>query len=255
MTSKTSKTSNRVFKTLQTSILLLATLATNSWAETVTIGAEDDWAPYSSKVGKDAKGFAVDIVREAFKAAGVDVVFSPMLYARCMAVTKDGEMVGCFDAARNSALENNYLWHAKPLFNGKINIYSTADSTESSLSVKDLVGKNVGVTRDYEYGEEFDTNNNIKRSVADKDSQGFQKLLNKRIPYMVAYEKVANALFASNKEFTNKFKAVGLVADPGLYIAFSKKHPDAPKFLAKFNQGFETIQNNGKYKAIEAQWK
>lgn len=246
---------NSLYKTIRICILLLAGLSGMSWAETVTIGAEDDWAPYSSKVGKEAKGFAVDIVREAFKAAGVDVNFTPMLYARCMAVTKEGGMVGCFDAARNSALENNYLWHAKPLFNGKINIYSTADSTESNLSTKDLVGKNVAVTRDYEYGEEFDSNTNVKRSVADKDEQGFQKLMNKRVPYMVAYEKVANALFVSNKDFTNKFKSVGLLSDPGLYIAFSKKHPDAAKFLAKFNQGFDIIQKNGKYKEIEAQWK
>ncbi len=246
---------NNFYKFLQTSVLLLACFGGGCWAETVTIGAEDDWAPYSSKVGMEAKGFAVDIVREALKAAGVDVKFTAMSYARCMAVTKDGELVGCFDAARNSVLESNYLWHAKPLFNGKINIYSTADSTESNLSPKDLIGKNVAVTRDYEYGEEFDTNTNIKRSVADKDEQGFQKLLNKRVPYMVAYEKVANALFISNKEFTNKFKAVGVVADPGLYIAFSKKHPDGAKFLTKFNQGFEIIQKNGKYKAIEALWK
>jgi len=246
---------NYFYKFLQTSVLLLACFGGVSWAETVTIGAEDDWAPYSSKVGVEAKGFAVDIVREAFKAAGVDAKFTAMSYARCMAVTKDGELAGCFDAARNSALEGNYLWHAKPLFNGKINIYSTTDSTESNLSPKDLIGKNVAVTRDYEYGEEFDTNTNIKRSVADKDEQGFQKLLNKRVPYMVAYEKVANALFISNKGFTNKFKAVGVVADPGLYIAFSKKHPDGAKFLTKFNQGFEIIQKNGKYKAIEALWK
>lgn len=246
---------NCLAKTARISVLLMACLGGVSHAETVTIAAEDDWAPYSSKVGKEAKGFAVDIVRESFKAAGIDVNFAPMPYARCMAVTKEGEMVGCFDAARNSALENNYLWHAKPLFNGKINIYAPADSTESNLSVKSLVGKNVAVTRDYEYGEEFDSNTNIKRSVADKDEQGFQKLMNKRVPYMVAYEKVANALFVSNKDFTNKFKAVGLAADPGLYIAFSKKHPDAAKYLAKFNQGFEVIQKNGKYKAIEEQWK
>ncbi|WP_237219061.1 substrate-binding periplasmic protein [Rhodoferax aquaticus] len=224
-------------------------------AETVTLGAEDDWAPYSSKVGSEAQGFAVDIVREAFKAAGVDVKFSPVPYARCMAVTKSGELAGCFDAARNSTLENDYLWHAKPLFNARINIYAPADSKESGLTPKSLEGKVVGVTNGYEYGDEFDTNTKIKRDVANQDEQGFRKLLANRVPYMLAYEKVANAVFTKNKEFAGKFKAVGITADPGLYIAFSKKHPDGAKFVEKFNQGFETIVKNGKYKAIEVQWK
>jgi len=224
-------------------------------ADTVTLGAEDDWAPYSSKVGSEAQGFAVDIVREAFKAVGVEVKFSSVPYARCMAVTKSGELAGCFDAARNSALENDYLWHAKPLFNAKINIYATADSKESGLTTKSLEGKAVGVTNGYEYGDEFDTNTKIKRDVANQDELGFRKLLANRMPYMVAYEKVANAVFTKHKEFEGKFKAVGMTANPALYIAFSKKNPDGAKYVEKFNQGFDLIVKNGKYKAIEAQWK
>lgn len=242
-------------KSMFAGLMLSGLAGMSTAADTVTIGAENDWAPYSSKVGNEAKGFAVDIVREAFKAAGVDVKFEPLPYARCMAITKSGELAGCFDAARNSTLENDYLWHAKALFNGKINIYANSDSTESGLTTKQLEGKSVGVTNGYEYGEEFDTNKKIKRDVANQDEQGFKKLMGKQIPYMVAYEKVANAIFAKNKEFTGKFKAVGMTADPGLFIAFSKKHPDGAKFVLKFNEGFEAIQKNGKYKAIEAQWR
>jgi polar amino acid transport system substrate-binding protein len=247
--------SQRICKTVISGLFLAGFAFSANAAETVTIGAEDDWAPYSSKVGAEAKGFAVDIVREAFKAAGVDVKFEAMPYARCMDITKSGELAGCFDAARNAAMENDYLWHAKALFNGKINIYASSDSTESGLTSKSLEGKTVGVTNGYEYGDEFDTNTKIKRDVARQDELGFKKLLAKKIPYMVAYEKVANAIFAKNPEFAGKFKAIGMTADPGLYLAFSKKHPDGAKFVTKFNQGFEAIQKNGKYKAIEAQWR
>ncbi|GLR15264.1 hypothetical protein GCM10007907_40540 [Chitinimonas prasina] len=226
-----------------------------AWAETVTIGAEDDWAPYCSKVGNDAKGFAVDVVREAFKAAGVEVKFALVPYARCMSEAKEGKLVGCFNAARNSLLENDYLWHAKPMFNARINIYAPADSSESGLTPKSLEGKDVAVTNNYEYGDDFDRNTKIKRSVSNQDEQGFRKLLAKRVQYMVAYEKVANAIFSKNKaEFTGKFKAVGMTAEPGLYIAFSKKHPDSAKFVEKFNQGMEAIRKSGKYKSLETAW-
>jgi polar amino acid transport system substrate-binding protein len=224
-------------------------------AQTVTIGAEDDWAPYSSKVGGDAKGFAVDVVREAFKAAGIDANFVAVPYVRCMAMAKSGEVAGCFDAARNSELEADYLWHAKPLFKAKVNIYALAESKESNLTIKSLEGKAVGVTNSYEYGEQFDSNKLIKKDAANQDELGFKKLMAGRFPYMVAYELPANAVFAKNKEFAGKFKPVGLVAAPDLYIAFSKKHPDGAKVVAKFNEGFESIVKSGKYKALEDRWK
>lgn len=225
-------------------------------ADTVTIGAEDDWAPYASKVGNEAKGFAVDLVREAFKAAGVEVKFDVLPYARCMAETKTGKLVGCFDAARNGLLENDYRWHAKPMFRGRINIYARADSKESNLVPKDLEGRTVGVTNGYEYGEDFDRNQKIVRSVSNQDQLSFRKLLAGRVQYVVAYDKVTDAIVNENQgEFRNRFKAVGVAAEPDLYIAFSKRHADAPKYIEKFNQGLEEIIKNGKYKQIENAWK
>ncbi|MFC4159268.1 substrate-binding periplasmic protein [Chitinimonas lacunae] len=236
--------------------LLMLLLASSAWAETVTIAAEDDWHPYCGKVGTEAKGMAVDIVREAFKAAGVDVRFEVMPYARCMEQAKSGKVTGCFDAARNSTLENDYVWHKPAMFKARINIYALANSTQSNLGVKDLEGREVAVTNGYEYGEEFDTNPRIKRSVNNQDVLGFRKLAAGRVQYAVAYEKVANAVFDKHKpEFAGKFKAVGMTAEPELYIAFTKANPDGAKFAAKFGQGLEAIMKNGKYKEIENRWK
>lgn len=228
---------------------------TASASETVTIGAEDDWTPFSSKGGEGAKGFAVDIVRESFKAAGVEVKFETMPYARCMNIAKSGEIAACFNTARNRILDKDFLWHTKPLFSARINIYAPVDSTESGLTTKSLEGKTVGVTNGYEYGDEFDANTRIKREVARQDELGFKKVLAKRTEYMIAYEKVANAIFLKNKELKGKFKVVGIVAEPGLFIAFSKKHPDGAKFVTRFNEGYEAILKNGKYQAIESQWR
>jgi polar amino acid transport system substrate-binding protein len=222
--------------------------------ESITLGAEDDWAPYSSKVDGEAKGFAVDIVREAYKSVGVEVKFVSVPYSRCMAETLDGVLLGCFDSARSGALEDNYLFHNKPLFIAQVNIFAAADSRESGLTTKSLEGKKVGVTNGYEYGGEFDSNTKVIRDVASQDEKGFSKLLEKRVPYMLAFEKVALSIFAKNPAFAGKFKVVGVVDAPGLYIAFSKKHAAAQNALDKFNQGLELIQQNGTYAAIEARW-
>ncbi|GAB2879666.1 hypothetical protein GCM10027277_56080 [Pseudoduganella ginsengisoli] len=143
-------------------------------ADTIVIGAEDDWYPYAGTVDTKPKGMAVDIVRQAFQKAGVAVQLQSMPYARCMEEAKAGRIFGCFDAARNSVLEPQYLWHAKPLFIARINVYANKDAADKGLTVKNLEGKTVAVTQDYEYGEAFDTNSKINRVVSKHDVQGFR---------------------------------------------------------------------------------
>ncbi|MFC4161737.1 substrate-binding periplasmic protein [Chitinimonas lacunae] len=236
------------------SILWLCAVAAQ--ADSVTLGVEDDWAPYAAKVGNEAHGFAVDLVRAAYEAVGVEVSLVALPYARCMAEARVGKLVGCFDAARNSLLEERYFWHRQPLFRARVQIYAPSHSRDSDLTLRQLEGRVVGVTNGYEYGEEFERNPRILRSVSNRDEHSFRKLLARRVDYVIAYEKVAEYLMAENAaDFRGRFKPVGVVTEAGLYIAFSKKHPDAPHYLEKFNRGLDAIMRNGKYRQIEASWK
>lgn len=235
--------------------MLLLGAAPRTAAETITVGAEDDWAPYSSVVERRAQGFAVDVVREAFGAVNVTVNFEVLPYVRCLAQAKAGHIIGCFDAVPNQMISASYLWHAHPLFTTRMNVYALAGSKEQGLSAARLEGRTVGVARDYEYGDEFDLNTKIVRRVVDKNEHGFKMLLARRIEYMAAEERIANALFAKYPQtFGGKFKMVGTVATPGLYMAFTKTTPDGAKYLAKFNQGYAAIRANGRYRAIERKW-
>ena len=223
--------------------------------ETVTIGAEDDWAPYSSKVKGEARGFAVDLVREAYAAVGVDVKFVVLPYVRCMAMAKIGKLAGCFDAVPNGLIIHHYLWHARPLFKTHMNVYALAASREHDLTATSLEGKTVGVTRDYEYGDEFDLNGKIKREVSARNDQGFRKLLAGRMQYMAAEARIAKLVIASHaKEFDGKFRLVGTVATPGLYIAFTKASPEGAKYAQKFDAGYTLLLHGGRYKALEEKW-
>ncbi len=241
-------------RALLLSFMLLAASAAAT-AETITVGAEDDWAPYSSVVERQAQGFAVDVVRDAFAAVGISVNFEVLPYARCLAQAKAGHLVGCFDAVPNAMIAPSFLWHAQPLFTTRMNVYALAGSTEHGLSAASLEGKTVGVERDYEYGDAFDLNSKILRRIVDRNESGFKMLMAGRIEYMAAEERIANALFVKNgAAFGSKFKLVGTVATPGLYMAFSKSAPDAARLLAKFNEGYAAIRKSGRYQAIERKW-
>ena len=224
-------------------------------AETITVGAEDDWAPYSSVVDGKAQGFAVDVVRESFGAVNIAVNFEVLPYVRCLAKAKSGHIIGCFDAVPNGMISSSYLWHDHPLFTTHMNVYALAGTKERGLSAASLEGKTVGVARDYEYGDEFDLNTRIVRRVVDKNEYGFKMLLARRIQYMAAEERIANALFAKYPAaFGGKFTLAGTVATPGLYMAFTKSSPDAARYLEKFNQGYAALRKSGRYQAIERKW-
>jgi polar amino acid transport system substrate-binding protein len=235
--------------------LLVCTLCTSAHAETIAVGAEDDWAPYSSVVDGKAQGFAVDVVRAAFGAVGVTVEFEVLPYARCLAKARAGKLIGCFDAVPNGMIAPHYLWHAQPLFTTHMNVYALAGSADHGMTPARLEGKTVGVARDYEYGDEFDLNTKIVRKVVDKNEQGFKMLQAGRIQYMAAEQRIADALFRRYPQaFGGKFKVAGTVATPGLYMAFTREVPDGARYLAKFNAGYTIIRGNGTYKDIEKRW-
>jgi polar amino acid transport system substrate-binding protein len=224
-------------------------------ATTVVIGAEDDWAPYSSAKGRHAQGFAVDVVRDAYALVGITAQFKALPYSRCMAETRAGRLLACFDAVPNSLIAPHYLWPKLPLFATSMNIYARAGSSERNLRARDLEGRTVGVQRDYEYGDEFDLNTRIQRKVVDKNEQGFRMLLAGRVEYMAAEGRIANALFRDKPEqFNGKFTLVGTVAKPDLFIAFSRTAPGSAAMLDLFNQGYAKLRASPRYKELEDRW-
>ncbi|WP_342118253.1 substrate-binding periplasmic protein [Pseudoduganella sp. OTU4001] len=235
---------------------LLAALALQAGAApTAVIGAEDDWAPYSSAPDGQARGFAVDVVRASYALAGVEVKFKALPYSRCMAETRAGRLLACFDAVPNSMIAPHYLWPRLPLFSTRMNIYARAGASQRGLRATDLEGHTVGVQRDYEYGDAFDLNTRIVRKVVDKNEQGFRMLLARRIEYMAAEERIANALFrARPAEFGGKFVMVGTVATPELFIAFSKDAPGSRDMLERFNEGYARLRNSPRYRELETRW-
>lgn len=242
-------------KMLFCSLLAALSLGQAVAGEVVTLGAEDDWAPYSSVVDRQAKGFAVDVVREAYALVGITAKFDVLPYSRCMSDTKAGTLLACFDAVPNAVIAKHYLWPKLPLFTTHMNVYALADSTAQNMVATKLEGRTVGVERGYEYGDEFDLNTKIVRKIVDKNFQGFRMLLARRIEFMAAEERIAKALFLRfPAEFGGKFKLVGTVATPGLFIAFSKSAPDSERYLKKFNEGYAILRNSPRYAEIEAKW-
>lgn len=243
--------------------LLIAALAlpvgsTVAQARQVVIGAEDDWYPYSAQLDGRAQGITVELVTAAFAAVGIEARFDLLPYVRCMAQTKAGTLVACFNTTRTALIEHDYLWPARPMFEERFLIWALADAAAAragGLRARDLEGQQVAVTRGYEYGSEFDANPRILRVVTSHDENNFRLLLRGRARYTLAPDINARLLFKRHPDLAGRFKVVGQMDAFGIYTTFSRRHPQSPALLVAFDEGMKLIQANGTAKAIHERWR
>lgn len=225
--------------------------------ERIRIGAEDDWSPYSSSVNGKPQGFAVDLVRSAWAASGLDVELVPLPYARCMKEVDRGDLAGCFDTLRDPVLESKYRWPQQPLFQARIGIYGRSGTgvTSKEFGVEMLRGKRIGTTHGYDYGAAFDNDRTMLRDEAPSDLSSLRKLVAGRVDYVLVFDRVANAIAKMHPELGQAYSLQGVLAEPRIYISFSPKFPDIDRIIGLFDQGMAKVRKSGEYARIEAQWR
>ncbi|MCM8831492.1 MAG: transporter substrate-binding domain-containing protein [Candidatus Omnitrophica bacterium] len=225
-----------------------------SFAEDITILAEDSWYPYSGLIDGRLEGIAVDIVRAAFLAEGITVEFIPFNYDRAMKLVKDGNEIACFDTPRTKEIEELYLWHNPALFTAKSYFYAKATSTYTINSINDIGDKRLGLTEGYGYGNTIDTNYELNKIYSKSDEILVKKLIADRLDLIILYDKVADYLI-KKLNVKDKIKPVGISETNELYLAFSKNHPDGKKYCEIFSRGLQKIIANGTYTKIWQNWK
>lgn len=237
-------------------LLFLMGAATEAFAQQrVTLVAENDWFPYSAERHGEPEGMAVDLVRTAYKAAGVELELVSLPYARCLEEVAKGAELGCFDTIREPETEARFLFHQIPLFTGRIVIIAPIDAPDTTLTVADLKHRRVAVTNGYTYGEPFQSDASIDKDIAKNDLAILRLVANKRDDYGVIYDKVMAHLLAEHGgELAGKVKVVGVLTEPELYVSFSKARAEAPAAMAALDKGLRIIRQNGLYAEIEERW-
>lgn len=225
--------------------------------ERIRIGAEDDWRPYSYAVDGKPQGFAVDLVRAAWAAVGIQADLVPLPYSRCMIEVERGALAACFDTLRNPLLESRFRWHQQPLFKARIGIYGRIGGaqTPSNLTLDSLRGKRIGVTHGYEYGAAFDGDADMLRDVAPSDVSSLRKLAAGRVDYALVYERIADTIMAQRAELGRSVALVGVLTEAHLYMAFSRSFPGVERYIALFDQGLAKVRSSGEYARIDTRWR
>ena len=223
-------------------------------AETITVAAEDDWAPYSSMSADHGGpvGLSPDLVRAAFKTQQIDVRFVVLPFARCLRSTETGVVVGCFNTTRTKGNKDQFYWHATPLFQEELGIFARSDSAAHDLTQKDLEGQTVGVTTGYTYPTELMSNARIVKLSAVSDANLLKMLVARRVDFILLNTMPGYYRIQQQAGLIGKVKRVGVVGLDSFWLSFSKRHPDGKRLSDVFEKGMQTIKANGQYDSMMA---
>lgn len=225
-------------------------------AAPLQILVEDAASPWSKR---DGSGYANDLVRAAFDAAGVATRLVVVPYARCKALVMQGGAVACFSMSAAPELGQLVRFADKPLFSVTPRFYYNLKHPLAAKSLAELTpGMRIGIVHGYEYPpfiEQLGRRGIIVESGR-SDVANLQKLAAGRLDaaLVMTDEMRSEELIERQAGVRNiGFAFAGAPMDS--FLGLSTLHPDGEAQRRLFNQGFQAITDNGTRHAIEASWK
>jgi polar amino acid transport system substrate-binding protein len=218
--------------------------------ESITI-AVGDWPPYLSSHEKN-KGIVAGIITEIFSAAGYDVKYKFLPWARAYDQTKRGDF-DCTGVWLKKSERQADFYYSDPVLKEKHVFFHRIDVPFHWRSMNDLKGMKIGGIQRFSYGSEFDRAeklNLFKVDRAKSDLLNFRKLLAKRFQIYpqeinVGYSSLMSDFKPEERALITNNPKVLFTEDS--YLLCPKKLPRSKTLVSIFNKGLEKIREGGRY--------
>ena len=235
---------------------LLTALPVPSLAADLIIMAEDAAEPFSRA---DGTGYANDLVRAAFRAAGVEIQFDVVPYARCKKDVENAKVVACFSMSWYMGLEDKVAFSDLPIIQVYADVFLNRNSPSRVARIADIgKGAMVGIINRYEYPEAI---YGLRRQgavlqLSPNDRANLQMLARGRLDAAIVMTNDLEPLMQKaldsgvGSQVTYAFRE-GI--EKG-YVGFSKKIPGGELARQQFNDGYKKIIANGTVETIRRKW-
>jgi len=224
--------------------------------DAIIIDAEDGAGPWGNAKGEGAGN---DLVKAAFKAAGMEVTLHIVSYATCKEEVMHGTVVACYAMSTAPLLENFVKFADKPLYTPWAGIYATTNAKPVTTVEELLKGHTIGTVYGYEYPALI---SNLQQKGFDVTAAANEDVLMRKLDdgksdfAIFMLDDLKNIDFLLRDVHVTHPPILRMkVPAPGSYVGFSLKHPDGLKVKKIFDTGFNKIINSGEYKKIVDHWK
>jgi ABC-type amino acid transport substrate-binding protein len=236
--------------------LLFTALPHPSVAADLKIMAEDAAEPFSRA---DGTGYANDVVRAAFHAAGVEIQFDVVPYARCKKDVEDGKVAACFSMSWYMGVEDAVAFSDIPVIQVYADVFLNRNSPSRFARIADIgKGAMVGIVNQYEYPDAI---YGLRRQgavlqLAPNDGANLQMLARGRLDAAIV---MTNDLVPTMQKALDSGvgSQVAYAFRAGVekgYVGFSKKNAGGELARQQFNTGYKKIIADGTVETIRRKW-
>lgn len=230
-----------------------------TWAGApLVVAVEDDAAPWSMR---DGTGYANDVVKAAFDAAGLPVALTVVPYARCKDMVIKGHAVACFNMSWVLELSGKVVFADKPLYTARMAYFVNAAHPLAVTRTDDLPrGTVMGVVNGYEYPPSVYALRDqgvVSFDASRSDDVNLQKLALGRLKLaLIANIHDINpaALIMAKAQVLGRVKVAFEAGAQDSCIGFSVSHPQGDMALKAYNRGYQLIAGNGTLAGIHQKW-
>lgn len=219
-------------------------------AETITL-ATTEWPPHFSPAVEN-DGYVSEISREAFKRAGYELEIAFMPWDQAVEGAKKGDYDGVMGISLTPERARD-LEYTKPLGEVHLALIKRADSNipDTYSSYQELTGHTVAVVKGYYLPKEFEEAS-FKLDLTDSDEVNVLKLLNQEVDLIIDYGDAAYYLIdTKHPEHKGGIKTLSPPLEVvAMHNTISKKRARSEEIVAAFNQGLESMKEDGTYEAI-----
>ena len=250
---------SRMFFVRLVAFIIIAFASFYASSEKITIATGEFHPLYSSKNG--GRGPVLQVVREAFKLASIDVGYLFLPWPRAEAYGKYGKTDAscCWFFQRERAEKALYSIEVYPYTYSFFHLKTTDFDWEY---IQDLQSYRIGATTSYTYTPEFtqaEKSGKINVARINNDLSNLRKLLDRRIDIFPMNTDVGNYLLETELSKDHDVSLVTVHPKPLVESHVSLLFPrgvEGSKRLQKlFNQGLVDLRASGRYYEILNEYK
>lgn len=214
--------------------------------------AVSEWPPAEYLVEGEARGYHVDIVRAVLQSMGVSARFSFFPWKRAEMLVQRKEIPGLLSLHPTPDREAQLVFAREPLSSSD-NVLFVAKGREFSANrLEALVGKTIGVTAGYNYGDDFKRLSDqglFKTDAATTDEQGLRKLVAGRFDAFVC-DRVVGLGLVRSLGLQEQVQVLPLVVSSvNLHAAFARTPANA-EFAKRFDVALRKLKKSGEWQRI-----
>ncbi|WP_373001498.1 substrate-binding periplasmic protein [Marinobacter sp.] len=222
--------------------------------------AADPWCPHNCEAGSDHEGYMIDIAREAFGLAGIDVEYVNMSWARALQQARDGYVDAVVGALPGDAPD--FVFPDAAIGYSRIALYTHPDNTWQYGGIESLKDFTLLAINGYAYSPELD---DYIASYQDNPERVWVlsgpaplgraiELLHQRRSDVFPEDRYVMQWQLEQDDSTESLRMAGVIHESPLYVAFSPVGSDSPELAGVLSEGAKTLQSTGRVAEILARY-